>query len=443
MHRSRLALIAALVLGALAVVPGVAQEADTGSLVVSGTICPAGYAGDQLEEDCATPAAGARYQARNPATGEAHPLTRVTAGRDGMAEFRDLSGLVPGTLWILVDAPEAEVITGGYDVLLFACVADGDRVASPVPVESGYTGRIFALDVQDGDDLHCDIVFAPLTLRGEPGTVVPTHEATPSPDTITTVAVCVGGGGESLKGETWTGEEIAAEEARTGPVLKADAATGTCRDLAGRTLPGDALSWACMRTAEELWYGPVWTAERYLPADAVPPNVTLGGCPSPRDEDIPPRPDPEQAAATAVYLTQLLASGELDKPYAWLHPDAQAVIPGEVFGGWYAAEWLSRGPQDINVKRVEFTEWLWPVTGKTYANVAEITYDQALADGTVTHGFMHLVQDDQGVWRWLFGEDQPFVDEQLARFAHKDDAAKGPARASPSCIPTHSRRPWS
>ena len=88
--------------------------------------------------------------------------------------------------------------------------------------------------------------------------------------------------------------------------------------------------------------------------------------------------------------------------------------------GWYAAEWLPRGPQPIDVISVDFGEWTWEVTGKTYTNVAEITYEQPLGDGSTVRDVVRLVQDDQQVWRWFFGRDRSFVEEQIARFAGDD-----------------------
>lgn len=149
----------------------------------------------------------------------------------------------------------------------------------------------------------------------------------------------------------------------------------------------------------------------------MPPDPAIGGCPLPRDQTISPPPQSQQAAATAVYLSQLEAAGDLDTLYAWLHPDAQPVIPKDAVTGWYAAEWLPRGPEPISVTSVDFTDWTWEVTGTRYPHTAEVAYEQPLVDGSVVHDVMRLVQDDQGLWRWFFGRDRAFVDEQIARFA--------------------------
>jgi hypothetical protein len=261
--------------------------------------------------------------------------------------------------------------------------------------------------------------------RTTSGPVV-TPDVEPSPATpaalpaAETSAVCVNlGTGDTLTLTSWTDEQIAAYEADAGTVGRPDPATGTCTDLAGLPVLRDFLggfSWVCSRTADARWYGPVWTARLYRAATDVPPNPDVGGCPQPRNASFTPPPAEEQAAATAVYLSQL-ATGDLTSLYAWLHPDAQAVIPETVVVGWYAAEWLPLGPEPIVVRTVEFGSWTWGVTGATYADAATITFEQSFADGTVAGSVTHLVRDDQGVWRWFFGSDAAFVTAQRERFA--------------------------
>jgi hypothetical protein len=240
-----------------------------------------------------------------------------------------------------------------------------------------------------------------------------------------TVAVCVnlGTGGDALSLVSWTDAQIADYAAHTGPVGRPHPATGACTDPAGLPVLRDFLggfSWVCSRTFNGDWYGPTWTANIYrLPTD-MPPNPDIGGCPQPRAA-APPAPsappDEEQAAATAVYLSRLEAGGDLDTLYAWLHPDAQAVVPREVVAGWYNTEVIPRGPNPIHVTSVEFTDWTWDVTGARYVRTAEIAYDQTFADGSVESDVVRLVQDDQGLWRWFFGRDRAFVDAQIDRFA--------------------------
>jgi hypothetical protein len=243
--------------------------------------------------------------------------------------------------------------------------------------------------------------------------------AAEEPAAAATYPVCVGLGGDALSLVYWTADAIVAHEARSGPVVHAHPETGTCEDPAGLPLLPNAVlafSWVCSRTFDGLWYGPVWTAEIYLSADAVPPDPVTGGCPLPRDPEIPSPPDAELAAATAVYLSQLEAAGDLATLYAWLHPDAQAVVPESAVVGWYTDEWLPRGPNPITITSVDFGEWTWAVTGTTYPRAAEIAYEQSFADGSVVADVVRLVQDEHGAWRWFFGRDRAFVEEQIERY---------------------------
>jgi hypothetical protein len=228
------------------------------------------------------------------------------------------------------------------------------------------------------------------------------RDAATSGSATTPWCVILGTGGDDLSLVSWSEDEIAAYEAEAPGIQSApqDPATGTCRDLAGLPVVRDFLggfSWVCLQTAGGGWYGPQWTAEIYLPRNAVPPDPTQGGCPGPRDDSIPQRPDSEQAAATVVYLSQLEAPNDLDTLYAWLHPDAQAVVPKDAVTGW-----LSRGPNPIEVTSVDFGEWSWDVTGATYPNTAEVVYEQPLANGSTVPYVVRLVQDNQGLWRWFF-----------------------------------------
>jgi hypothetical protein len=279
---------------------------------------------------------------------------------------------------------------------------------------SGETVVTFAVErTADGPVVTPDVTMSEETVAGV---------TAPTASPRSTSAVCAGLGGDALTLVFWTDEEIAAQEARTGPMTRAHPVTGTCVDLAGLPVgreraPVLGFAWLCSRTFDNDWFGPHWVADLYRSESDVPPDPAIGGCPLPRDESFPQPPESEQVAATAVHLSQLEAAGDLDTLYAWLHPDAQAVIPKEAVSGWYAAEWLPREPQPIDVISVDFVEWTWNVTGTPYANVAEVAYEQPLGDGSTVRDVVRLVQDGQGVWRWFFGRDKAFVEDQIARFA--------------------------
>ena len=233
------------------------------------------------------------------------------------------------------------------------------------------------------------------------------------------IAVCVGLGGDGFTLVEWTQEEVDDHEAQFGPAMRAHPTTGTCYDPAGIPLGdfGQPFSWVCATTADGLWYGPAWTLEMYRPATAVSPDPAIGGCPTPRDPRFMVTADtPQQAAATAVYLSQLEAAGDVDTLYTWLHPDAKTIVPKAAVVGWYTSNFLPLGPQPIRVTDVEITAWTWNVTGVTYEGTAVISFEQSFADGSVITDVVRLVQDDQGTWCWFFGRDAAFVNEQIDRY---------------------------
>jgi hypothetical protein len=124
------------------------------------------------------------------------------------------------------------------------------------------------------------------------------------------------------------------------------------------------------------------------------------------------------AAETAVFLAEREIAADWDGLYVALHPDAQAVVPVAAMAGWYANDFLPRGPNPIEILDVWFVEWTWQVTGVTYPWTAEVTYRQTFWDDgteTTTDAVVHLVESDGG-WRWFFGADMAFVAAQIARF---------------------------
>ena len=69
----------------------------------------------------------------------------------------------------------------------------------------------------------------------------------------------------------------------------------------------------------------------------------------------------------------------------------------------------------MTVDDVQLGEWTWDVTGKVYPSAAEVMFRQRFADGQEIQGVTHLVRDN-GVWRWFFGGNRAFVEEQIARY---------------------------
>ena len=230
-------------------------------------------------------------------------------------------------------------------------------------------------------------------------------------------AVCVGLGGEAFGMAIRTAAEIATLEARTGqPVPRVHPTTGECVDPAGLALldsRGDPAwwRWDCVRD-DTGWRGPGWSLTLYIRPDQtrVPVSPETGDCPSPRAANQAAPTVSRNAAAAAVYISQLEATGETATLYAWLHPDAQALISEAALAGWYGAEWLPRPPGPLLVDDVRFGGWTWPVTGAYYPLTATVRYHQAFDDGTVETGSVHLARIETGAWRWFFGGSMQFID---------------------------------
>lgn len=229
--------------------------------------------------------------------------------------------------------------------------------------------------------------------------------------------VCYGGGGDGIYLEEWTPDQLDEHEAIHGsPVLRAHPLTGTCRDLAGLLLPGwvPGTAWLCSQTADGQWTGPRFTHTISQHGIQAPPDPGSGSCPTPR-ERTSPRSETEIAAGTAVYMTELEVKGDLQRLYAWMHPDSQAIVPFSAMAGWYRDVFVLDPPVRMTIDEVRLVEWTWGVTGKVYPSTAEVTYRQWFADGREETGKVRLVRDD-GVWRWFFGRDRDFVEEQIERY---------------------------
>jgi len=120
-------------------------------------------------------------------------------------------------------------------------------------------------------------------------------------------------------------------------------------------------------------------------------------------------------ATTAIEISQLEAQGRFSDIYDQMHPDAQAFIPRAAVVGWYENDFAPLGPGVITVTGVEYVTWTWPVTGKTYANTAEVSFQQPFANGGVVSEVVRLVESD-GNWHWFFGRSPEFVNEQIAKY---------------------------
>lgn len=135
--------------------------------------------------------------------------------------------------------------------------------------------------------------------------------------------------------------------------------------------------------------------------------------------------DEQAATDAAARFSQLETQGRFNALYDRMHPDAQAIIPRDAVIGWYEAEFAPLEPLPITVTGVSFVDWTWGVTGATYPDTAEVSIEQNYADGSVAEDVVRLVQDASGEWRWFFGRDRAFVDEQIAEYAFQGEVVEG------------------
>ena len=122
-------------------------------------------------------------------------------------------------------------------------------------------------------------------------------------------------------------------------------------------------------------------------------------------------------------VARLEAKGLFDVLYNYLHPDAQAIVPEEVVVGWYEREFSDKVIGEPEVTDVDFVDWEWGVTGTVYADAAEVRYVQpVVVDGEAdeVEGVLHLVEDN-GDWKWFFGDSEEWVEEQIALFTADED----------------------
>ena len=123
------------------------------------------------------------------------------------------------------------------------------------------------------------------------------------------------------------------------------------------------------------------------------------------------------ALAAAKHFSELEVRGDLDTLYDEMHPDAQHIIPREAVVGWYQEDFAPRGPEVAEAIKVRIVPWTWEVTGRPILRRPRWPTANALPMGRTMRGEVRLVKDYQGNWRWFFGRDRAFVEEQIARFA--------------------------
>jgi hypothetical protein len=132
--------------------------------------------------------------------------------------------------------------------------------------------------------------------------------------------------------------------------------------------------------------------------------------------NLPDVPDADSALAAAEELSRLEATGQFERLYDLLHPDAKAIIPFAVVSGWYENESRTLGASAAEGMKIRFIPWTWDVNGRLYPETAEVAFRQTLSDGTVIRDEVRLVKDGRGAWHWFFGRDRAFVEQQIARY---------------------------
>lgn len=146
-------------------------------------------------------------------------------------------------------------------------------------------------------------------------------------------------------------------------------------------------------------------------------NVSFAQTPANNPGDPMTGDDP---MAAAEYLSGLESTGYYPTLYAlygYIHPDAEAVAPRGAVLGWYMEDFAPLGPQPAVATGVTYLDsWTWDVTGETYQNVAEVSYTQEFTNADPVEDVVRLVFHE-GSWRWWFGRDAAFVEEQKARFS--------------------------
>lgn len=149
-------------------------------------------------------------------------------------------------------------------------------------------------------------------------------------------------------------------------------------------------------------------------------GLILGGAASRTPEAFGHSVNEEDPLVAAEYLSMLETIEHIPalyELYGFIHPDAAAVVPRGTMIGWYKEDFQPRGPQPAIATGVTWLdEWTWDVTGQTYTDVAEVSFTQEFADVGVIEDVVRLKWHDNA-WRWWFGRDADWVEEQKHRFS--------------------------
>jgi predicted metalloprotease len=140
----------------------------------------------------------------------------------------------------------------------------------------------------------------------------------------------------------------------------------------------------------------------------VPSAVTQAQTEDPRTEAV---------TTAALQLSQLERDGDLLALHDLLHPDVRLVLSRAELAQWYAGPDAAIPTADPEIASVTFGSWTWPVTGRTYADVATVELTQRATQGGAEVELRELQHFwyDGARWRWFFGSDLGYLDALQAQ----------------------------
>jgi predicted metalloprotease len=129
--------------------------------------------------------------------------------------------------------------------------------------------------------------------------------------------------------------------------------------------------------------------------------------------------DPRVAdvSQAAIELSQIERDGDLLALHDLMHPDVRLIVSRAELAQWYAGPDASIPTADPEILSVTFSSWTWPVTGRTYPDVASVTMRQPATRGGATVDQVELQHFwfDGARWRWFFGADMGYLDALQAQ----------------------------
>jgi len=147
-----------------------------------------------------------------------------------------------------------------------------------------------------------------------------------------------------------------------------------------------------------------------------------------------PANDLDLVHRTSLELIRLTQRGNGNELYDWLSDSSRDRIPRDSFAQWVDLESTFVPVGDPDVTSITFEEWLWPVTGVTYPNVATVIVTQAgtrLGIGLSKTSTYHLLNDGTR-WRWLYGDSiddvNAIVDQPISELSYASEYASEPYR---------------